>query len=153
MPHKTFAVALATAAASLAAPAVPALADDGPAYAHGGHRPASHLVITVTGSGDETTDGTFELYCDPAHGRHPEPSEACAAIRDAEHEAGGASPFAPVSSDALCTYMYGGPAVAEVEGTWRGQPVNARFDRSNGCEIARWDSLVPALPRIGGDRA
>jgi hypothetical protein len=46
----------------------------------------------------------------------------------------------------MCTMLYGGPATAHVTGTWAGRPVDARFDRADGCEIARWDALVPLLP-------
>ncbi|MGP4114899.1 SSI family serine proteinase inhibitor [Streptomyces sp. 4N509B] len=101
-----------------------------------------HLMITVSGAGDQ--DGTYELSCSPTGGTHPEPREACDAIGQAEE------PFAATPSNAMCTYVYGGEATAEVTGSWNGQPVRATFDRSNGCEIARWDRLVPALPRIGG---
>lgn len=138
--HRTLAAAFATAAAVTAATPVAAAAptDAGPTA-------ANHLVITVSGSGE--ADGTYELYCDPAGGQHPEPREACEAIHGVD------APFAETREDALCTYMYGGPATAEVEGVWQGEPVRASFDRSDGCEIARWDRLVPALPRIAGDRA
>ncbi|MGP3966602.1 SSI family serine proteinase inhibitor [Streptomyces sp. 6N223] len=151
MLHRSLALALATAAASVSGPAAAAVALTPAGWpAHGAA--ANHLVITITESGE--TDGTYELYCDPARGfPHPEPLEACDALHRAEEEAPGGDPFAPVPDDALCTYMYGGPAVAQVEGTWQGEPVNARFERSDGCEIARWDRLVPALPRIAGDRA
>jgi subtilisin inhibitor-like len=135
--HRALAAAFATAAAvTAAAPvAVAAPTDAAPTG-------DNHLVITVTGSGE--TDGTYELYCDPVAGQHPQPQEACEAIHGVE------APFAETREDALCTYMYGGPASAEVVGTWQGEPVRAGFDRSNGCEIARWDTLVPALPRIAG---
>ncbi len=42
-------------------------------------------------------------------------------------------------SGTACTQIYGGPAVARVHGELRGKPVDARFERSNGCEIERWD--------------
>lgn len=55
----------------------------------------------------------------------------------------------------LCTMQYGGSATAHVTGTWAGRPVDARYDRGDGCEIARWDRLVPLLPdlRAEGQRA
>jgi hypothetical protein len=43
---------------------------------------------------------------------------------------------------------YGGPATAHVTGRWAGRPVDAVYDRSNGCEIERWDRLVPLLPDL-----
>ena len=50
-----------------------------------------------------------------------------------------ADPFAPTPGDAVCTEIHGGPAVAEVEGLYRGETVDAEFTRRDGCEIARWD--------------
>ena len=40
--------------------------------------------------------------------------------------------------DVACTQIFGGPAVATVSGTLRGEPVRATFELTNGCEIARW---------------
>lgn len=48
--------------------------------------------------------------------------------------------------NAMCTQQAGGPAAARVQGTWQGESVDARFSRANGCEIARWNNLVPVLP-------
>src|ERR687896_289381 len=47
--------------------------------------------------------------------------------------------FAPVPRNMACTAIYGGPAVARVTGTLRGEPVDARFSLEDGCEIARWE--------------
>jgi hypothetical protein len=44
-----------------------------------------------------------------------------------------------VPADVACTEIYGGPATARVRGTLQGKPVDARFSRTNGCEIARWE--------------
>jgi hypothetical protein len=44
-----------------------------------------------------------------------------------------------------CTMIFGGPQVATVKGTWRGKPVDARFARDNGCEIARWNKAKPLI--------
>jgi hypothetical protein len=48
------------------------------------------------------------------------------------------SDLAPVPEDMVCAQVYGGPAVATVDGTLRGEPVAARFDLTDACEIARW---------------
>jgi hypothetical protein len=45
----------------------------------------------------------------------------------------------PVPRDTACTQIYGGPAVAQVRGTLPGGTVDARFDRTDGCQIERWD--------------
>jgi hypothetical protein len=50
--------------------------------------------------------------------------------------------FAPVPADVMCTAIYGGPERALVVGTLNGRRVHARFKRTNGCEIARWNRLA-----------
>ncbi|ATL28967.1 SSI family serine proteinase inhibitor [Streptomyces formicae] len=105
--------------------------------------PTDRLTVTVTGSGG-TGDGTYELNCHPTGGTHPDAADACARLD--EVTVWGTDPFAPVAPDAMCTMQYGGPATAHITGTWQGRPVDATYDRSNGCEIGRWDALVPVLP-------
>ncbi|WP_105970326.1 SSI family serine proteinase inhibitor [Streptomyces geranii] len=108
-------------------------------------RAADHLTVTVRGTGGRA-DGRFELECHPGGGSHPDVAGACGSLdRGARW---GEDPFAPVSPDSVCTMMYGGAATAHVTGTWAGRPVDAAFDRSNGCEMARWDRLVPLLPDL-----
>jgi hypothetical protein len=104
-----------------------------------------HLVLTVTDSGYPAHDGRFELYCHPAGGDHPAAEEACARLD--EVTVWGSDPFAPAPEGGVCTSLYGGPATAHVEGMWAGRPVNADFARATGCETARWNDLVPFLPR------
>ncbi|WP_189306780.1 SSI family serine proteinase inhibitor [Streptomyces albospinus] len=105
---------------------------------------ADHLSVTVTDSGSDRTDGTFELYCHPARGTHFDAAGACARLDKMTRW--GRDPFAPVPQGARCTMMYGGPAKAHVSGTWAGRPVNADFRRTNGCEIERWGRFEPMLP-------
>ncbi|MFI6336243.1 SSI family serine proteinase inhibitor [Streptomyces sp. NPDC050535] len=103
------------------------------------------LTVTVLGTGNGK-DGTYELRCHPGGGTHPDVSGACGALdRGAQW---GKDPFAPVPQDAMCTMQYGGPATAHVTGTWAGRPVDARFDRGDGCRIARWNALAPLLPDL-----
>jgi hypothetical protein len=47
--------------------------------------------------------------------------------------------LAPVPRTTPCTALYGGPAVARVTGTLRGERVDARFSMDDGCQIARWE--------------
>jgi hypothetical protein len=47
--------------------------------------------------------------------------------------------LAPVPRDVACTAIYGGPSVARVTGTLRGEPVDERFSLEDGCQIARWE--------------
>ncbi|MFF1874120.1 SSI family serine proteinase inhibitor [Streptomyces sp. CB03911] len=107
------------------------------------------LTVTVSDGGGPASGGTHELLCHPAGGDHPAAQEACDRLDSLT--VWGRDLFAPVPPDAVCTLQYGGPATARVTGHWAGRPVDARFSRRDGCEIARWDSFVPLLP--GGDRA
>ncbi|MET8134846.1 SSI family serine proteinase inhibitor [Streptomyces sp. NPDC006290] len=104
---------------------------------------ADRLTVTVHDVGGGA-DGTFELACHPAGGSHPHAAEACDRLD--RMTTWGKDTFAPVPPDTLCTMQYGGPATAHVTGTWAGRPVDARYDRSNGCEISRWNALEPLLP-------
>ncbi|MFF8905976.1 SSI family serine proteinase inhibitor [Streptomyces olivaceoviridis] len=106
-----------------------------------------HLTVVVRHAG-AGRDGTYEVRCHPSAGRHPDAAEACRVL-DA-HTRWGQDPFAPVAAGTTCTMLYGGPATAHVTGTWAGRPVDASYDRSDGCETGRWDRLVPLLPRMGG---
>ncbi|WP_099966529.1 SSI family serine proteinase inhibitor [Streptomyces sp. JV178] len=107
--------------------------------------PQDRLVVTVRGAG-EGADGRFELRCHPQGGSHPHTRDACGQLD--QRTVWGKDPFAPVAPGTVCTMLYGGPATAHVTGSWAGRPVDARFERGNGCEIARWDSLVPVLPDL-----
>ncbi|MEY9992615.1 hypothetical protein ABIE67_004647 [Streptomyces sp. V4I8] len=117
--------------------AAPSLQDPG--------RSGDHLTVTVRDAG-AGADGTYELSCHPAGGDHPDAGGACAALERGTRW--GKDSFAPVPQGSFCTMQYGGSATAHVTGTWAGRPVDARYDRSDGCEIARWDRLVPLLPDL-----
>ncbi|MGI5196714.1 SSI family serine proteinase inhibitor [Streptomyces sp. CA-288835] len=104
------------------------------------------LTVTVSDAGDGL-DGTYELECHPEGGSHPDAGGACERL---DRRTGwGEDPFAPVEPGGMCTMQYGGPATARVTGTWAGRPVDATYERGNGCEIARWDAMVPVLPELG----
>lgn len=139
------AASFATLAGLVAAPSA-AYADGLPA-APAPYLAGDRLVVTVRDAGDRA-DGTFELRCHPDGGSHPDARGACGNLD--RSTTWGRGPFAPVASDSMCTMQYGGPATAHVTGTWAGRPVDAHFNRRNGCEIARWDSLVPLLPGFEG---
>lgn len=110
--------------------------------------PGDRLTLTVAHSGDPAADGTSELRCHPAGGTHPAARAACDRLDGLTRW--GSSPFAPVPRDAHCTRQYGGPATARLTGTWAGRPVDATFDRADGCEISRWQKFEPVLPHVGG---
>jgi len=82
----------------------------------------------------------WRLHCDLAGGTHPAPEKACEQLFDL------AGAFAPIPRDAVCTETHGGPAVAEIEGLYRGETVDATFTRTDGCEIARWDRHAFLFP-------
>jgi hypothetical protein len=113
----------------------------------GGKTPGTQTVLDIKawpGGKDAGRSRQWKLYCERAGGTHPNPEKAC------EHLARLEDPFAPTPENAICTNIYGGPAVAEVDGLYRGETVDARFSRIDGCEIARWDKhafLFPVAPR------
>ncbi|GAA2227275.1 SSI family serine proteinase inhibitor [Streptomyces nogalater] len=106
-----------------------------------------HLTVVVRQAG-AGRDGRYDVYCHPEAGRHPDPAGACRAL-DANTR-WGRDPFAPVAPGTVCTLVHGGPATARITGIWAGRPVDATYDRGDGCRIDRWDRMVPLLPRIGG---
>jgi len=57
--------------------------------------------------------------------------------------------FAPVPRNKACTAIYGGPSVARVTGTLRGERVDERFSLEDGCQIARWERNRALLGRAG----
>lgn len=104
------------------------------------------LTVEVTDAG-HGRNGTFELECHPPGGTHPQAQEACTKL---DQGTWGTDTFAATPAGANCTMQYGGPATAHVTGTWNGRPVDATYNRGNGCEISRWDRLVPVLPDVNG---
>ncbi|WP_336116264.1 SSI family serine proteinase inhibitor [Streptomyces sp. PTD9-10] len=134
--------AAAAAHPAPAAPAAPAL----PPPVRPEDRAGDHLTVVVEHAG-AGRDGTYEVSCHPGAGNHPDVAGACRMLDSNTHW--GRDTFAPVAPGSSCTMLYGGPATAHVTGTWAGRPVDASYDRSNGCEIGRWDRMVPLLPRVG----
>ena len=100
----------------------------------------SSLTVTLDDGSGSTATWTLTCAADgTAGGDHPDAAAACAALLAAS------DPFAPVREDMACTMVYGGPQVATVRGTWDGRDVTATFDRTDGCQIARWDRIAPVL--------
>lgn len=97
--------------------------------------------------GDGTTAG-YSLTCDPPGGDHPDPEAACAVLDAAPSL--DPNPLEPVPPDVACTEIFGGPQTAVVEGTLRGAPVSIEFSRVDGCEIDRWDAVIPLLAEPAG---
>jgi hypothetical protein len=110
--------------------------------------PAQHTALTISywENGSTSSEKTaWTLTCDPAGGTLRRPQRACERLAS-----GGRQLFAQVKAGQICTQIYGGPQVALVTGTLDGRRLWARFQRRNGCEIARWNRLSPwLLPAAG----
>jgi hypothetical protein len=102
-------------------------------------QPRYDLTVSYWPQGRGAPEQTATLSCDPDGGTHPHPARARSALR-AHPEA-----LHPVPLDMACTQIYGGDQVARI----RGAELQATFNRTNGCEIARWDALAPLLD-LGG---
>lgn len=102
---------------------------------------SARLTIVVDNGAGSTT--TWTLTCDPIGGTHPDPEGACAALRD--HP----TALDPVPKDKMCAQVYGGPQRATISGTWGDEQVFASLSRTDACETARWDALVPLVPSGG----
>jgi hypothetical protein len=55
------------------------------------------------------------------------------------------SAFRRLPRDTICTEIYGGPQTGRIRGVVRGRRVDARYERTNGCHIARYDRVAPVL--------
>jgi hypothetical protein len=110
----------------------------------GGGEARTRLTIERTLSGEEGLEpaegyeeGVWTLTCSPAGGDHPEPEAACAEVEEA-----GADAFTSGdTSDMMCTMQVGGPEVVHVTGHVGGTEVDTEFNKRNGCEIERFESL------------
>ena len=90
-------------------------------------------------------DRVWTLRCAPARGTLQQPARACARLSRT-----GLKPFASLPKNIVCTELYGGPQRARIVGRVGGKTVWATFTRTNGCEIGRWNGLVPWLLPPGG---
>jgi hypothetical protein len=86
------------------------------------------LTITVWPQGTSGPSRTHVLRCP----RDP----VCARLARVS------KPFAPVPRGVACSQIYGGPQVALVRGTYEGRRVWARFKRSDGCQVERWNRIA-----------
>jgi len=99
------------------------------------------LKITYWPNGaNESVRKTWTLRCDPAGGTVARPEVACRKLA-----VGGRKLFAPVSRNAICTEIYGGPEMARIVGVVDGRRVWATFSLTNGCHIGRWNRFSPWL--------
>ena len=103
----------------------------------------TELEIAVWPSGRSGNKEEATLLCSPPGGTLPDPEAACERLESMKR------PFMRPPDQVVCIEIYGGPAVAEVRGTFNGKEVNATFARSDGCAIDLWDRhqlLFPAQP-------
>jgi hypothetical protein len=98
------------------------------------------LVVTVDDDGAKGAGKprTLELEC-----AKPTDSLACGAAAGVSER-----DLRETSGDVACTQIFGGPEEATIKGTIRGEPVDATFRRSDGCEIARWDGVKDLLAEV-----
>jgi hypothetical protein len=102
----------------------------------------ARLEVVVRPDGPGTQPRRVELECDVLGADASRP--ICRRLDGLTRD-----DLAPVPEDMSCAQIYGGPAVATVDGTLDGEPVQARFDLSDSCEIERWRrnrALLGAVP-------
>jgi hypothetical protein len=97
----------------------------------------SELEIVVWASGKGGPSTRRSLRCP---GTTEADRNACRMLEGVEDA------FEPVPADTVCADIYGGPQVAEVRGTFNGREIDAAFNRTNACEIARWNRLQFLFP-------
>jgi hypothetical protein len=102
---------------------------------------STSLNITVWPDGEgHPGKRVYTLRCAPVGGTLPHRAAACTRLARINR------PFAPTPKNVACTEIYGGPEEALVTGRYRGQPIRARFNRKDGCEIARWSRVRFLFP-------
>jgi hypothetical protein len=68
------------------------------------------------------------------------PGAGCAITRRVK-----TSDFAATPTGQACSMIYGGPETATVKGTLRGDAIDARFSRTDGCQTSRWERVKALL--------
>jgi hypothetical protein len=101
-------------------------------------RPSQFADLTVTVNDGKNTKSA-DVTCNAASD-----SRECAALAEIEPKT-----LEPVPGNMACTQQYGGPETATVKGTLHGKPVDAKFSRVNGCEIARWNAAKDVFAAVG----
>jgi hypothetical protein len=119
---------------------VAALAGCGSQEGAGTRGQLAQLVVRVDDDGAKGAGPARELRltCE-----QPTDSSACGAAAGIS-----AADLRETPPGTACTQIYGGPEEASIEGTIRGDDVDAHFDRRDGCEIARWERVQPLLSEV-----
>jgi hypothetical protein len=128
------------ALALLATAALAACGSDEGTPAGGSTGELASLTVTVDDDGAKGSEQPRELELDC---EKPTDSLACGAAAGVS-----AADLKPTGGDVACTQIYGGPEEATIKGTIRGDTVDARFTRTDGCEISRWDRVKPLLAEV-----
>jgi hypothetical protein len=106
---------------------------------------SASLHVTVWPHGRDAAARSWTLECAPAAGTLPRRATACTRLSRMSR------PFAPTRRNVACSDIYGGPQVALVTGSFEGRTIHATFNRTNGCQVARWDRvrfLFPISTRV-----
>jgi hypothetical protein len=101
------------------------------------------LSVTLDPDGPDgpEEEATEEVSCEEVSD-----DPACLAVGELE-----ASDLDPPPPDQACTELFGGPDEATIQGEIDGEDVDAELNRSNGCEIDRFDAAVPLLLALFDD--
>ena len=101
----------------------------------------AHLTISVMKDA-KAKEKSAVLICP---GRTSHERDVCAALDVVAPRV-----FQPVPEDRMCTMIYGGPATATIRGTYGDDTelANASFNQVNGCEIGRWNQILPVLKAL-----
>ena len=102
--------------------------------------PATKVDLTYSAGGATKTQS---LDC---IGSAAEQGPSCALLKKLQ-----ASVFEPVPKDTACTMIYGGPETATIEGQIDGKRIDAKFSRTNGCEIDRFTKVEPLFAEMAGN--
>jgi hypothetical protein len=100
----------------------------------------ANLVVRVDDDGPRGAAPARELTL---HCSVPTDSAACGAAAGVSE-----ADLAPTPGATACTQLYSGPETASIRGTLRGNRVDARFSRVNGCETARWENVKDLLAEV-----
>lgn len=108
----------------------------------------AELSITFLAS-PEAAPQNYTLVCmggvPAAESKHPTAAAACEALKNHPSLLSPATP-----KDQNCTMQFGGPETATVTGSVDGKEVDAKFSRTDGCQIAQWDAAGVVLGASGG---
>jgi hypothetical protein len=109
---------------------------DGSAQAPGPE--GASLIVTVQPKGPDGPTRRRRINCE----RLGEGSAECRRLDKLT-----AKRMAPVPATVACAQIFGGPAQARVTGELRGEMIDARFSRTNACQIRRWNDNSALLNR------